>query len=70
MKETIKETGGKSGEQEQEWSIPCSSICHKHSNDSGNDKNYSSFFLHSLRKLIIFVVKPKRFVSYVPSELN
>ena len=28
------------------------------------------FFLHSLRKLIIFVVKPKRFVSYVPSELN
>ena len=27
-------------------------------------------FLHSLGKLIIFVVKPKRFVSYVPSELN
>jgi len=38
VKETIKETGGKSGEQEQEWSIPCSSICHKHSNDSGSGK--------------------------------
>ena len=28
------------------------------------------FIFHSLRKLIIFVVKPKRFLSYVPSELN
>merc|ERR1719474_1448183 len=35
VKETIKESGTKIGDQEQEWSIPCSRICHKHSNDTG-----------------------------------
>merc|ERR1719474_535511 len=36
VKETIKESGTKIGDQEQEWSIPCSRICHKHSNDTGS----------------------------------
>ena len=42
LKETIQEVGA-SGEQEGEWAIPCSSVCHQRNHDKGLLLSYYLF---------------------------